>query len=78
MPASAPSVPSDQQLTRCGLIWDGALRRQCEAILVATEAYPWGMVGEFALYRWDKLGLEVQRDIARAMLALGALLRTAV
>jgi len=54
------------------------LRKQCEAILICTGGYPWSMVEEFALYRWNRMGIEVQRDIARAMLGLGKLLRTAV
>lgn len=78
MPNTLPAAPSEEQLKRCGVLWDSADRRDCEAILTRTGGYRPDVVRDFALYRWEQMGHEVQKDLARAMLALGKLLRTAV
>jgi hypothetical protein len=76
--SSAHPPPSAEQLRRCGAIWDGAQRTDCEAILTRTGVYRPEVVRDFALMRWEQLGHEIQKDLTRAMLALGALLRHAV
>lgn len=77
MPRPAdPPAPTEAQLTRCAALWDSASRVHCEAILHVCGGYRYEVLQDFALYRWAQMGHEVQRDLARAMIALAALLRT--
>jgi hypothetical protein len=80
--ASTPvDSPTPEQIKRCGEIWDGALRQDCEAILYHSGFYSGlavGVLHDHALYRWAQLGFQIKIDATRSMLALGKTLRTAV
>jgi hypothetical protein len=83
MPAASPQTdsPTAEQIKRCGEIWDGALRCDCEALLYHSGFYrrvSEGVLQDHALCRWSQLGYQIKIDVARSMLALGKTLRTAV
>ena len=65
-----------EQLEWAGRVWDGSLRRDCEALYWLASGYP-DTESQFALLIWAHIGEAIQNEIALNLLRLEGIMKKA-